>query len=162
MSASVKPPGGSRLILGYDRTDSARLAATWAAQQLLPEGKLVVVHACRPQHAPLSPLSTPQERHEVAQAVIDELLTEESGSLFDIDIEAEVSDRDPVSALVDAAQRHEARGIVVGHEHHSSLHKAAGAVTSGLLDASPVPVIAVPLTTTSAPWQVLTRAGNAT
>jgi nucleotide-binding universal stress UspA family protein len=33
---------------------------------------------------------------------------------------------------------------VVGHEHHSRLYKALGTVTSGLLGASPVPVVSVP------------------
>jgi nucleotide-binding universal stress UspA family protein len=144
MSAPARPTGGFCLVLGYDRTDSARAAASWAAKQLLPNGKLVIVHAARPQHAPPSPLSTPRERHETAQAVVDELLLEDDGALFDIDVEAEVSDRDPVSALIDAARRHDAQGIVVGHEHHSRLHKALGTVTSGLLGTSPVPVVSVP------------------
>lgn len=145
MNAPAQPSGGC-LVLGYHRTESARAAANWAAAHLLPNGKLVIVHASRPQHAPPSPLSTPRERHETAQAVIDELLMEEDGALLDISVEAEVSDRDPVSALIDAAQRHEALGIVVGHEHQSRLHKALGTVTSGLLGASPVPVVSVPRT----------------
>jgi nucleotide-binding universal stress UspA family protein len=144
MSAIARPAGSFCLVLGYHRSDGARAAASWAAEQLLPDGKLVIVHSSRPQHTPPSPLSTPRERHETAQAVIDELLMEDSGELFDIDIEAEVSDRDPVSALIDAAQRHGAQGIVVGHEHHSRLHNALGTVTSGLLGASPVPVVSVP------------------
>jgi nucleotide-binding universal stress UspA family protein len=134
------------LVLGYNRTDSARAAASWAAEQLRPDGKLVIVHAARPQHIPPSPLSTPRERHETAQAVIDELLMESDGGLLEIDIEAEVSDRDPVSALVGAAERHGAQGIVVGHDHHSRLHKALGTVTSGLLHSSQVPVVSVPPT----------------
>lgn len=158
MSATANP---TCLVLGYDRTDSARAAASWAAQQLLPDGRLVIVHAARPQHAPPSPLSTPRERHETAQAVIDELLMESDGGLLQVEIEAEVSDRDPVSALIDAAQRHRAQGIVVGHEHHSRLHKALGTVTSGLLHGSPVPVVSVPPAAArpQAPAQPSARAG---
>jgi len=137
--------GGSCLILGYDRTESARLAATWAARQLPPNGKLVIVHACRPLHAQPSPLSTSKERHEFGRALIDELLMD-TDSLLDIDIEAEVSDRDPVTALTEAARHHSAQGIVVGHERHSTLHRAIGTVTSELLNTSSVPVITVPLT----------------
>ena len=64
--------------------------------------------------------------------------------LLDIDLQAEISDDDPVSALIDAAHRHGARGIIVGCEQHSRLHKALGTVTSELLKTSPVPVTAVP------------------
>jgi len=144
MSERPRRPGGACLVLGYDRTDSARGAVAWAARQLLPEGTLVIVHACRPLHAQPSPLSTPKERHEYGRALIDELLLEDTGSLLDIDIRAEVTDNDPVSALLAAAREHRAQAIVVGHEQHSTLHRALGTVTTELLNSSPVPVIAVP------------------
>lgn len=151
--------GSSCLILGYDRTASARLAAAWAARQLRPEGKLVIVHACRPLHAQPSPLSTSKERHEFGRALIDELLMEDADSLLDIDFEAEVSDRDPVTALIEAARHHSAQGIVVGHEQHSRLHKALGTVTSELLNISPVPVITVPLSAVQISGQAITQSG---
>jgi nucleotide-binding universal stress UspA family protein len=142
----VKPAqnaAGSCLVLGYDRTDSSRRAARWAANELQPNGKLVIVHACRPLHAPPLPLSTSQERQRLGRAVIDELLLEGEDSLFDVDIVSEISDDDPVTALTDAAQRHGARAIVVGCEQHSRLRKALGTVTSELLKSSPVPVTIV-------------------
>jgi nucleotide-binding universal stress UspA family protein len=145
VSKPARPVVGPCLVLGYDRTDSARAAAAWAAEQLLPEGKLVIVHACRPLHAQPSPLSTPKERHEHGRALVDELLLEDTGSLLDIDIEVEVTDEDPVSALLAAAHEHGAQAIVLGHEQHSTLHRALGTVATELLSSSPVPVIAVPL-----------------
>jgi len=36
---------------------------------------------------------------------------------------------------------------VIGHEHHSALQRAVGSLTSELLDASPLPVIAIPPST---------------
>ena len=120
MSGSPERLGASCLILGYERTDSARRAAAWAARQLQPEGKLVIVHACLPLHGPSSVLSTVEERRELGRALIDELLLEED-ALQGIDVEADISDRDPVSALVDAARRHGAQAIVVGHERRSPL-----------------------------------------
>jgi hypothetical protein len=54
-----------------------------------------------------------------------------------------------------------ARGIVIGHERHSRLHKALGTVTSELLDAAPVPVIAVPLASDEVPGPVLMQSGGA-
>ena len=104
----------------------------------------MIVHACRPLHAPPAPLSTAEERHALGRAIVDELFMDGEELLLDIDVQAEVSDDDPVSALIDAARRHGARGIVVGCEQHSRLHKALGTVTSELLKISPVPVTAVP------------------
>ncbi len=141
---STQDAGGPCLVLGYDRTDSSRRAARWAANELHPSGKLVIVHACRPLHAPPLPLSSTQERERLGRAVIDELLLESEDSLFDVDIVTEVSDDDPVTALTEAAQRHGARAIVVGSEQHSRLHKALGTVTSELLTSSQVPVTVVP------------------
>ncbi len=133
------------LVVGFDRGESSRLAVHWAAQQLHPDGKLVLVHACRPLHSPPSLLSRAQERRDLGKALIDELLLEETGPLLEIDIEADISDHDPVTALIDAADRHEAEGIVLGHERHSPVRRAIGTVTTELLSRSPVPVTTVPV-----------------
>jgi nucleotide-binding universal stress UspA family protein len=58
--------------------------------------------------------------------MIDELSLEDEGSLFEIDIESEASDDDPVTALIDAARRRDARAIIVGRDQHSRLHKTLG------------------------------------
>jgi nucleotide-binding universal stress UspA family protein len=132
------------LALGFDRNESSRHAVAWALADLLPDGKLVLVHACRPLNAPPSPLLGAHERMELGRAVIDELLLEADDELRDLELAVEVIDSDPVSALVQAAERHDADAIVLGSERHSRLHKALGVVTAELLDVSPVPVIAVP------------------
>jgi nucleotide-binding universal stress UspA family protein len=80
----------------------------------------------------------------MGRAIIDELMMDGDDPLLDIDLETEISDDDPVTALIDAVHRHGARGIIVGCEQHSRLHRALGTVTSELLEASPVPVTAVP------------------
>ena len=103
-----------------------------------------------PTARPPSPLRTSKERHDFGRALLDELLMEDADSLLDIDLETVVSDRDPVTALIETAQRHNAQGIVVGHEQHSPIHRALGTVTSELLNTSPVPVITVPLTANQA------------
>lgn len=132
------------LAVGYDRGASARRAISWAAARLQPDGKLVIVHALRPLHAPTTPLATSHERLELGRAIVDELLLESEDSMRDLELATEVLDEDPVHALIDAARRHGADAIVVGSERHSRLHKAIGVVTSELLTDSPVPVIAVP------------------
>lgn len=137
---------GLSIILGYDRSESSRHAARWAAGELASTGgMLVIVYACRPQHMPPSPLSTAGERRDEGRAILDELLLDGDDALFDIDLETEVSDQDPVAALIDAAQRHDARAIVLGAKPHSRAHQALGTVTTELLRISPVPVITVPL-----------------
>lgn len=131
------------LLVGYDRTESAAGAVAWAAREIAGAGKLILVHACRGLHAPLSPLSSPEERRETGRALIDELMLEGDDSLFALDVEADISEHDPVTALIDSAERPRARLIVVGCEHHAPLHKALGTVTSELMLRSPVPVTVV-------------------
>lgn len=140
------------MVLGYDRSESSRHAAIWAANQLLAGGKLVIVYACRPQHLPPAPLTTKDERHDVGRAMLDELMLDGDEVLLDIDLETEVSDRDPVSALIEAARHHDACAIVLGSRHHSRLHEALGTVTTELLQTSPVPVISVPSSAPTRAW----------
>jgi nucleotide-binding universal stress UspA family protein len=132
------------LVLGYDGTDSSRHAASWAVNALLPDGKLVLVYADRPLNAPPSPLTNARERAQVGHAVVDELLLDGEDSLLDVDLVTEVSDADPLTALIESAERHGADAIVVGSEPHSRLHRALGVLTDQLLERLPVAVIAVP------------------
>jgi nucleotide-binding universal stress UspA family protein len=139
-----KVPDGPCLVVGYDGSESARAAASWAASSLPADGRLILVYACRPLHAPASPLASADERHSLGRAFLDELALDAEDAFLDVAAHAEVSDEDPVSALTEAARRHHASAIVVGCEQHSRLHKAIGTVTSELLMRSPVPVTAVP------------------
>lgn len=132
------------LVLGYDRTESSRNAAEWAAQDLAPDGLLVIVHASRPLHAPPDPLSSANERVDIGRAMIDELLLGGSDALSEIEVVTEVHDEDPIRAMVEAVERHGASAIVLGSEPHSRLHRALGVVSGDLLKATPVPVITVP------------------
>lgn len=132
------------LVVGYDSDESSRRAVNWAASQLAPHGKLVLVHSCRPLHAPPSPLASEHERHDLGHALFDELLLEGEDTLLQTVLHTELSDSDPVSALMSAASRYGADGIVVGHKPHSRLRSAIGTVTSGLLAQARVPVTVVP------------------
>jgi nucleotide-binding universal stress UspA family protein len=132
------------MVLGYDRSEGARRASSWAAKQLLAGGKLVIVYASRGQHLPPMPLGTRGERHDRGRAILDELLLDGDESLLDVELETVISDEDPVRALIEAARSHDARAIVIGAKQHSRLHEALGTVTTALLKSSPVPVIVVP------------------
>ncbi len=150
-TAKRRTPGGSAaepqapcLVVGYDGSDSARAAVGWAARTIPEDGRLVLVYACRALHAPPSPVVTDAQRHEVAQAVLDELALDGEDALLARDTHTEVIDEDPVSALSDAAVRHRATSIVVGGREHSRLRHAIGTVTDELLTRAPVPVTVVP------------------
>jgi nucleotide-binding universal stress UspA family protein len=151
MSHAEDNRGMRCMVLGYDRSEGARVAARWAVDELLPDGKLVIVHAGRPLHAPPSLLSSATERAQLGRAITDELLLGGEDRLRDLELAVEVLDEDPVSALIDAAQRHRAHAIVLGSKAHSRLHRALGVVTDELLSRSPVPVIAVPLGAVTTP-----------
>src|ERR1019366_6927197 len=116
----------------------------WAVSDLPPDGRLVLVRAGRPLHLPPSPLTSAEERAEVGHAIFDELMLDGEESLLDVQLSTEVSDEDPVTALLEAAERHHAHAIVLGCEQHSRLRRALGVVTTELLARSPVPVISVP------------------
>jgi nucleotide-binding universal stress UspA family protein len=145
MSHAEDSNGMRCMVLGYDRSEGARAAARWAVDELWPGGKLVIVHAGRPLHAPPSPVSSAAERVQLGRAITDELLLGGEDRLHDLDLAVEILDEDPVTALIDAAQRHQAHAIVLGSKSHSRLHRALGVLTDELLSSSPVPVIAVPL-----------------
>ena len=142
--AAPGQPAGRCLVLGYDGSEGARRAAAWAVSDLPPDGRLVLVRAGRPLHLPPSPLTSAEERAEVGHAIFDELMLDGEESLLDVQLSTEVSDEDPVTALLEAAERHHAHAIVLGCEQHSRLRRALGVVTTELLARSPVPVISVP------------------
>jgi len=131
-------------VAGHQRSEAAVGAIRWAAERLGEGGKLVVVHACRPLHAPPSPLLSREERLALGRAEMDELLLEEAETLEGLELATEVLDEDPVSALLGAVTRHGADAIVVGSEHRSAARRALGVVTTELLSRSPVPVFAIP------------------
>lgn len=132
------------MVVGYDGSEAARRAAAWAINELLPDGRLVLVHSGRALHLPASPLTGPGERAERARALFDELMLDGDATLLDLDFATEVSDRDPATALLESAERHGAGAIVVGSGSHSRLRRALGVVTTELLERSPVAVVAVP------------------
>jgi nucleotide-binding universal stress UspA family protein len=123
-------------------------------------GKLVIVYACRPLHSLPPPLST-HERHNFGRALLDELMLDGDDELFDIDFAMEVSDKDPVTALIDTARHHEARAIVIGAKHHLRFYEALGSVTSELLKTPPVPAITVPPSASQVSGQTFTQSAAA-
>jgi nucleotide-binding universal stress UspA family protein len=147
------PPGapGDRsepcIVVGYDGSPEARYAASWAARRVAPNGKLVLIHACRPRRRwlALAILRTAIERSDRGRALIDELLMDGDEALLDIHVEARILDEDPAHALIEAARRYQAQEIVVGSHHRSRLDAVYGDVAAELVRSAPVPVCVVPL-----------------
>lgn len=133
---------GRCLVVGYDGSAAARAAAGWAARELGRSGRLVLVHTERPLRAPARP--DPSVRAQLGRAILDELMLDGEKDLLDPKLETELSDDDPVTALLDAAERHGAGAIVLGSSRHSRVRRAFGLVSDELLGRSPVPVVFVP------------------
>lgn len=133
---------GRCLVVGYDGGPAARRALAWAVRQLPPDGRVVIVFACKGLHAPA--LEGEMARRSFAGAAIDELLLEAEEALLDREIVTEISESDPVSALLDAGARYGAQAIVLGAQQHSRLQRAVGTVTGELLKHSDVAITVVP------------------
>jgi nucleotide-binding universal stress UspA family protein len=131
------------VVVGYNGSESSRAAVRWAASSLPADGRLVLVHACRPLHRP-TPLGPAMSRLRFGQALFDELTLEGEDEFLALAAHTEVSDEDPVHALLSAVARHGADSIVVGCASHGALQNALGTITSELLAQSTVPVTAVP------------------
>jgi nucleotide-binding universal stress UspA family protein len=141
-ASAIRRGRGRCLVVGYDGSPSGRKAASWAARELGTTGRLVLVHTEHPLKAPA--LRDPAAREQFGRAVLDELMLDGDKALLDPKLTTELSEDDPVTALIDAAERHRAGAIVVGSKHHSRLRRALGVVTDELLARAPVPVIVVP------------------
>jgi len=134
-------------VVGYDGSLEARHAVDWAARRVAPDGKVVLIHACRPRHGWLAGalLRTAQERRDRGGALIDELFMDGDGAMFDVRVESRILDDEPVRALIAAADQHGAQEIVVGSHHRSDLDAIRGDVAAELVRSAPVPVCVVPL-----------------
>jgi len=139
--------GGRCVVVGYDGSPAARYAVGWAAREVGPEGRVVLVHACRPRRGWISQaaLLTASERRQRGGALIDELLMDGADTLLKANVESAVLDEEPVHALIGAARQYAAEEIVVGSHHRSRLDAVHGDVAAELVRAAPVPVCVVPL-----------------
>lgn len=135
----------SCVVVGYDGSPAARNATVWAARRVAPDGKVVLVHACRPLHRWLPALSTAVERKDRGRALLDELFLDGDEALFRVRIEAKVLNDDPVHALLSEARRQRAEEIVIGTHRHTTLDPLQGDVAAELVRTAPVPVCVVPV-----------------
>jgi nucleotide-binding universal stress UspA family protein len=140
------------LILGYDGSDGARHALEVAISLAGPVGEpLVVAFAAAPPGRSVGDeyrqhLAALTERGRELTAAAVARATEAG-----VTAEAVVADRKVVDLLLDLADEHSARMIVVGTYGESPLRGAVlGSTPHKLLHLSRVPVLAVPAGRTSA------------
>jgi nucleotide-binding universal stress UspA family protein len=134
------------IVVGYDESDGARRALDVAVELARGLGDvLVLAFASQPPGREVGDeyrahLAAIEER---GRALLDEALGRARSA--GVEAEAVVEASTPVDLLIDLAERHGARMIVVGTYGESPLRGAVlGSTPHKLLHLSPVPVLAVP------------------
>jgi nucleotide-binding universal stress UspA family protein len=134
------------IVLGYDESPGSRKALAMAvglAARL--EELLVLVYGAEPPGGPGEEFRAHQQAlAEIGRTAVGHAVAEaDSAGVRTI---VEVLDEKPAQALVDAADRHDARVIVVGTCGESPLRGALlGSVPHKLLQISDRPVLCVPV-----------------
>lgn len=112
--SSGRPAGLRRMVVGVDGSDASLRATEWAAAVAAQMGaEVVVVHAL----GLLAHLGTTVEPAQSHQKEIRALLEGEwSRPLIDLAVEhrCELMNGNPVTALLEAARRHDVDAVVVG------------------------------------------------
>jgi nucleotide-binding universal stress UspA family protein len=133
------------VVVGYDGSDWARQALDTA----LGVGKLlgdsvVVVFAYEVSRLGGEVPDYAKALRERAQEVIEHARHHAEAS--EVEIEAEIVEKDPAQALVDVANRHDARMIVVGSRSERPLKGVVvGSTPYRLLHIADRPVLVVPV-----------------
>ncbi|MET9730823.1 universal stress protein [Streptomyces sp. NPDC006458] len=133
------------VVLGYDESPGAVRALRVAIEVSAAFGEpLVLVYGAAAPGAVGEEAAAHREAlHEAGRAALDHAVqvADESG----VRTTVELIDQKPAEALINAAQRHAARFIVVGSWGESPLRGALlGSTPHKLLHLSPVPVLCVP------------------
>lgn len=140
-------PAPQCLVVGYDGSEPARAAVTYAADRVGPGGRLYIVHATGPLAswlgAPDEMLVT-EDRSERGRALLDELMLEAGNALIDTDYELVLVPGPAAEALVHTAQRHDADEIVLGSRGMGRLGSVLGSVAQHVLHTADRPVVVIP------------------
>lgn len=132
------------IVVGVDRDDTSGPALSWAAEQARLTGdRLVLVHVVEPVPllSPEVPALPPITKDEVQQ--IESSLRASTASLG-VPSEVEVVLATAVGpALIEAAARHGARLVCVGHARSGLSRILLGSVANQVVRQCPVPVVVV-------------------
>jgi nucleotide-binding universal stress UspA family protein len=133
------------VVVGYNGSDGAKRALDWALERAGAGGRVVVVDATRAQPDRLARPSVDAMLHDRAlecNASV-ELVFLDHAALGGPELVGEVAEDFPSTALLEAARRHDADEIVVGHRDRSRLRELSGSVSSALLRQRDRPAIVV-------------------
>ncbi len=130
-----------RVVVGVDRSLSARVALEHAARRTGAGGHLIVAGVVPPLADTLSRAigGLDDERHAAARAVVERL----AGDVA-VDTETRVLDGVPAERLVELARETDADEIVVGSRGMGRFAAALGSVSHALLAHADRPVVVVP------------------
>ncbi len=133
------------IVLGYDESPGSRPALAMAVSLAARfEEPLVLVYGAEPPGGMGEEFRAHQRAlAEIGQVAVQHAVAEAEAA--GVGTVVEVLDAKPAQALVDAADRHDARVIVVGTSGESPLRGAIlGSVPHKLLQISDRPVLCVP------------------
>ncbi len=134
-------------MVGYDGSEAARLAVQGAADELDPDGKLVVVCSAGPRPELSGAFNLERvvaDGRERARAELQALLMELPGPVLDRKIDLVVDERAPAKAILQAAEEHDADLIAIGSRGLGARRTALGSVSNGVLHGARVPVLVFP------------------
>jgi nucleotide-binding universal stress UspA family protein len=133
------------IVLGYDESPGARRALELAVEfaQRFSEPLVLVYGSAPPGLVGEEAVVHTQALAELGRTALAHAVADaEAGG---VSVKVELLDEKPVQALLDAAERHDARMIVVGTYGESPLRGAIlGSVSYRLLHLSERPVLCVP------------------
>jgi len=141
-----------RILVGVNGSAAATAAMRWAAEAVADGGEIVAVHAsgaaligqaAASAATGLGMFPNAKGRKEEARRALEGWCgpLEEAGVTY----RTIVSDKDPVHALLDVAQKEETDLIVIGHQGDSGfLHRLVQGLSDHLIDHASQPVVVVP------------------
>jgi nucleotide-binding universal stress UspA family protein len=136
---------GKGVVVGYDGSDCAKAALAVALEIAQSRGeKLVIAFAYELNQA----IGEIGDYHHALEELAQSRLQEGAALVADsgVEIEAVIMEEAPARALVDLANVHDARMIVVGTRGEHPLHGALiGSTPQKLMHLSERPVLVVPL-----------------
>ena len=139
----------NEIIVGVDRSDTARRAAFTAAQLAVSLDKPLHLVMAVSRTQPISFGSGSDSFHTDWLTSAEEFLDALGGELPAKQISRTVSLLDPATAMCDEAQRLEATMIVVGNRRVQGLARVLGAVASDVARQAPCDVLIANTTTDS-------------
>ncbi len=136
--------GTCTVVVGYDGSEPARAALTYAARRAASRGRIVAVHAVQP--AP-DWLGTPYYDRALAahQAEGREILRslEERGDLG-VELTTSLLEGPPARAITAAADARDADEIVIGSRGFGPVRGVLGSVSHAVLHGADRPVVVIP------------------